>query len=365
MNEPLHPSTLGEILDRTVHLYRSRFLVFLGIAAIPSVVLLLCAAGLFAFFAWAGATTAKPEIVGIFAVAAVAAALLVGLPLYVGASALGSAAINLAVVRAFEDQTITIRQALKDTWRRGWSYIGLFLLQALIVWVAPLAVWIGLVALSAYAAILAQDAGMGRTTLGVFFGLLAVLIVVALVGYCIWMFLRLSLAFPASVVERISPTVALKRSSSLSQGTRGRIFVLYLLGTALNYILSLLITVPAIIVLELIPGVNRPEHVQTTGMFIIFILYSAGFAIQAFTRPVYGIALMLFYYDQRIRKEGYDIELMMRQAGLVPPTPPQPEAAPWLPPIPLHAPQPETVAPPEVAELQPSTAPAAPSEESL
>jgi hypothetical protein len=33
-------------------------------------------------------------------------------------------------------------------------------------------------------------------------------------------------------------------------------------------------------------------------------------------RPVYGIALVLFYYDQRIRKEGYDIEWMMEQAGL-------------------------------------------------
>jgi hypothetical protein len=30
---------------------------------------------------------------------------------------------------------------------------------------------------------------------------------------------------------------------------------------------------------------------------------------------------VLFYYDQRIRKEGFDIEWMMQQAGLTEPHP--------------------------------------------
>jgi hypothetical protein len=32
--------------------------------------------------------------------------------------------------------------------------------------------------------------------------------------------------------------------------------------------------------------------------------------------PLFPIALTLIYYDQRIRKEGYDIERMMDAAGL-------------------------------------------------
>jgi hypothetical protein len=32
--------TLGEILDRTIQIYRSRFLVFIGIAAIPALAML-------------------------------------------------------------------------------------------------------------------------------------------------------------------------------------------------------------------------------------------------------------------------------------------------------------------------------------
>jgi hypothetical protein len=41
--------------------------------------------------------------------------------------------------------------------------------------------------------------------------------------------------------------------------------------------------------------------------------------------PIYMIAAVLFYYDQRIRKEGFDIEWMMQRAGL---TPPQPQSVP-------------------------------------
>lgn len=37
--EPLRPMNLGEVLDRTFHIYRSRFLVFVGIASIPATVM--------------------------------------------------------------------------------------------------------------------------------------------------------------------------------------------------------------------------------------------------------------------------------------------------------------------------------------
>ena len=38
----------------------------------------------------------------------------------------------------------------------------------------------------------------------------------------------------------------------------------------------------------------------------------------AFVLPIYSIALTLFYYDQRIRKEGYDVEWLMEQAAVTP-----------------------------------------------
>ena len=57
MNEPLHPLTLAEILDRTAQIYRSRFLVFFGIGAIPAGTVFVFAAGVFAFMPWMGVHT--------------------------------------------------------------------------------------------------------------------------------------------------------------------------------------------------------------------------------------------------------------------------------------------------------------------
>ena len=62
-------------------------------------------------------------------------------------------------------------------------------------------------------------------------------------------------------------------------------------------------------------------------MFAMFAMYAAMFAVRALTKPVYGIALTLFF-DQRIRKEGFDIEWMMQQAGMLPPPQSQPEIEP-------------------------------------
>jgi hypothetical protein len=88
------------------------------------------------------------------------------------------------------------------------------------------------------------------------------------------------------------------------------------------------------IAIALLPGSNNPQHAQTAGVIMMFIAYGAAFAVQALTRPVYGIALMLFYYDQRIRQEGFDIEWMMLKAGLVVPPPAQPPAQQSLPAVP-------------------------------
>jgi hypothetical protein len=362
--------SLGEILDRTVQLYRSRFLVFFGIALIPTAVVLGFAAGSFLFIAWFGSILAWWESMGspffppaALAVVFLVAVALVALPMCLVVAALGTAAMNHAVARAWLDERITIRDAWKGARRRGWNYIGLFLLQTLIVWVAPFGLLFVLQIVVAGAVALGQSAGMGGIAGGALFGLLIILFAVALVGYCIWMLLRLSLAFPACVVERIGATDALKRSFSLSNGTKGRIFLLYLLGTALNYLLSMVIVVPLLIVIALLPGASNPQNAQNAGMVMLFVLYGAGFAVQALTRPVYGIALMLFYYDQRIRLEGYDIEWMMQRAGLVVPPPPQPEATPWLPAVPRQVPE---VEPPQPGELlQPAAPPQAKSEESL
>ncbi|MGD0631034.1 MAG: hypothetical protein ABR987_17030 [Terracidiphilus sp.] len=321
MNEPLHPSSLSEILDRTAQIYRSRFLVFLGIAIIPTAVLVAFAGCGVLAFVLTGLNTATP-VAGLAAVLAFAALGMVVLPIFIAVTALATAAMSHAAARLFLGQAVTIRDSYKAVWRRGWQYIGVWFLQIAAVWIVPIAAWIAAIFSSTLFGALAGRAGMGVN--GGIVAFFMFIVVAGLVTYGVWMNLRLSLAFPACVVEQIGPWNALRRTSALSQGTKGRILLLYLLGAALNWIVTIAVWLPVTIVIAIVVGSGNPQRAEAVGTLAGFAIYGVSFAVQALTRPVYGIALVLFYYDQRIRQEAFDIEWMMLQAGLVVPLPTQP-----------------------------------------
>ena len=354
MDEPLHPSSLSEILDRTAQLYRARFLVFLGIASFPIALLVLYCAAAVLFVSWAntGTTqkTADPSdlALGFVILGGVG---LIALAVFIALTALAAAAINHAASRAFLGQPFTIRGSYKAAWRRGFGAIGLYLAQILAIWVLPFGAWFFLLVFSTGLAAVIASTGLGAA--GVLI-LLEVLVFAGLVAYGFWIALELSLAFPAFVVEQSSIWDSLRRSFALAKGTRGRILLLFLLCAALNWILSMAVMFPMFIVIALIPAANGPQHARTAAVLMAIVLYGSAFVVQALTRPVYSIALMLFYYDQRIRQEGFDIEWMMLKAGLIvpedqPPTQPLPEAE--IPPQPEPIILPEPVTQPEPPAL--------------
>ena len=320
MNEILRPSNLGELIDRTAQLYRTHFLVFFGIAAVPTALILVVASGVYLFFARFG--DISNSAIGFIGGMLVIAVALIAVPIYMAATALSSAALNHSAARALFNQEITIVDAYKAVWAHGWRYIGLYLLQGLIVAGAPIVAWFAIVSISTVAGAFLQSSGI---PFDIFFAIELLLVLATLAAFCVWMTLRLSLALPACVIEKLGAVPALKRSAVLSKGTLGRIFLLYLLGSVLNYLLLIVITFPMLIVTAFIPGANSPEHGQAIYTAMAFTAYCAAFAVQALTKPVYGIALVLFYYDQRIRIEGFDIEWMMLKAGLV--VPPQAQIA--------------------------------------
>ena len=142
----------------------------------------------------------------------------------------------------------------------------------------------------------------------------------------VWLALGYSLGFPVCVVENKPAWESLQRAWKLSQGTRGRILVMYLLVIALSFAISMLSAIPSMIVI-FIAAAHGGGAAQSSAAFIAAEIVRAvmDFVLQALIAPVSAIALVLFYYDQRIRKEGFDIEWMMQQAGLAQPvsaTPP-------------------------------------------
>jgi hypothetical protein len=129
--------------------------------------------------------------------------------------------------------------------------------------------------------------------------------------YGILMSLRYSLAMPVCVVEDVAAGPAIKRSIELSKGSRGRIFVLALLVYAIRTILGVVLGLP--LIFFSVKHLGKPLPIG-----LLAFTQVAGLLVRTFIGPIYSTGLTLFYYDQRVRKEGYDIVWMMQAAGLSP-----------------------------------------------
>jgi hypothetical protein len=132
-------------------------------------------------------------------------------------------------------------------------------------------------------------------------------------AYTIFMSLRYALALPACVVENTKARPSLRRAIDLSKGARWRIFVLALLIGVIK------IGLVGITQVFTIAGVIK-NHGQL-GPGLTALSQVIGFFTNTFLGPIYATGITLLYYDQRVRKEGFDIEWMMMAAGLTVPAP--------------------------------------------
>jgi hypothetical protein len=316
MSETLRPSTLGEILDRTAQLYRRNFWLFAGVAAFPVgviVALSALAATIWRVF-FSSITVANFEMNGTLAILFVGI-VLVAIPIYIAAVVFSYAGLTRAAASAHRGEAITIRSALGAVKPQFWRYLWFIILQGFIVGVLPAsaaALMIGI--------LIALAAAAGGGAASVAAGFVAVLFGIAAVVVIIWLGLSYSLGLPVCVVESKSAWESLQRSWKLSSGTRGRICLMYLLVGALAIAVSMIAAIPSMIVI-VITAAHGNGAAQSSAAFVVaeIVRVVTDFLLQVLIAPVSWIALVLFYYDQRIRKEGFDIEWMMQQAGLTPP----------------------------------------------
>jgi uncharacterized membrane protein len=150
----------------------------------------------------------------------------------------------------------------------------------------------------------------------VIFVVSSVVFIFLLIGalvYGIIMSLRYSLAISACTVEDLTARAAIRRSIQLSKGSRGRIFMLALLAVIIQLGLTG-ITQAFFIVVGLKNHGVLPVWMSVMQQFLAFLT-------NTFVGPIFATGFTLFYYDQRVRKEGYDIERMMHHAGMSPTLP--------------------------------------------
>ena len=305
MNEILRPSTLEEILDRTFQLYRNNFWLFLGIAALPLVLALVLAVPIVAIFAIPGIAGRIDDPAATIRVIAFMFAFVIFLPLYLGLYAFSIAGITQATIAIQRGEKLTIRAALKMVRPRFWTYLWYLLLQGIMAAIVPMCISGVLLGALIY---LASHSGGGIAS-GLAFGLLMFLAETALFGVIVWLILSYAMGMAVCVVEKKTAWQSLMRSWSLSKGTRGRIFVLGLLVYAIRMLLGILLGFPLFAF-----AIKHPGHPLPLGLTALAQL--AGFVINTLIGPMYSTGLTLFYYDQRVRREGFDVEWMMQAAGL-------------------------------------------------
>jgi uncharacterized membrane protein len=266
VSQTLRPLTIGELLDRTFFYYRNHFVLFVGLAALPALLgLIFQLAGLF-----------KPAgtsilLSGLFTLATLA--------VFLVTSTLTHGATIVAVSQILLDRPTNVVEAFQSIRPR----VGELILISLNVGV--------------------------RVLIG---------FILCIVPGILWS-LRYSLAVPAAVLEETGISDSISRSSTLTEGHRGRIFLIYLLIGVLTLLANLLWPFLTMFVATLMsPGVRSghpPIWVQASLQF-------GSFLSQSLLGPITSIALTLVYYDVRVRGEAFDLEHMMQLLdGAVRPTP--------------------------------------------
>ncbi len=261
----LRPMSTSELLDRTFFLYRKHFLVFVGIVAIPNLISLVF----------------RLLLIGVRYSASIMTTFflsMVSLVIYLAVISAAQAATVVAVSEVHLGRPATI----------GASYARIkeCLLEVVIIIIL-----------------------MG---VGVILGLILLIIPGILLA------LAWSLAIPIAVIEKQGPLDAIPRSSALTKGSRFRIFVILMLVIVFTYIVNSIFQLPILFMI----GVSRLLNPQAIPPEQNALLQVVAFVSSSLVMPISTIATSLIYYDQRVRKEGFDLQLIMSSLKSSPQNPP-------------------------------------------
>jgi hypothetical protein len=273
----LRPLSLGEILDRTFSLYRKNFVLFLGINALPQLLvlalklaqtLLMPAGGI---TPGGGGPLQTSPAAGLMAFGLIGA--IVAIVVYLVSYLFAQGGTVYAVSELYLGRSTTIGASLSRMKGQLLSLLGVTILNGLAI--------------------------MG----GFIF-----LIIPGIYIAC-----RLITCVPAALLEDIGPRDSLSRSFFLTKDNAGRAFVIYLLYVIMIYAAMFLFMFPFAFLLGL-AMVKDPSTVRTW----MFMTNIGEFLATVLVSPFLTIATAVFYYDLRVRKEAFDLQFMMNPTGALP-----------------------------------------------
>jgi hypothetical protein len=314
----LAPLGAGDLIDRAVRLYRRHFLTLIRIAAPP---VLVSAAGSTLTTIAFRAIGATPSSMRLFLYILV----LLGGGLVIVAGSLfslivmGGAARNL-VAHLLWDEPVSFRSTYAAVKSRFWGLLGASILIALwltfCAWLATMGFY--LVFLIVVVGVVAITSVVPEFVTGivVVFGIIG-----ALAGALVLFFLlagRMAYVPQAMLVEGRSVGSAIGRSFSLASGNVRRLMAMALFTFFATYSALALLIIP----LGWYGWANGVDVSPFGSEWPAW--YAIGYEVilqcsHILLAPIWMLGLSLLYVDERVRHEGYDIELMA--ARQLPPMP--------------------------------------------
>lgn len=322
------PLSLGDLLDRTFRLYRARFGLFVRTAALFLVPMLVASGlltGASSADSWAllagmvtGEMSTQPSSGGnssgwVFLLS-ILSMLVNGLVVLV---------LTRQSIDALHGQDQPIGQSVATGWKRLWSYIRMSIWQGLVYFAvtAGLLLVLGILFFLIVAAATVVGLSMDLDSLldfdnpagivaaigaGIFLFCGYILAVILVLVPTIYYASRWVVAVPVLLDGEWRAREALRRSWALTQGQVWRaVGYLVLLG-----LLSLLIVSLPVILAQM----------ATAALFMAdmtFLAVALSTAVSAIFSilwvPFNSSALVLLYYDLRVRKESYDLDLRIDQ----------------------------------------------------
>ncbi|RNL81030.1 hypothetical protein [Nocardioides marmorisolisilvae] len=297
---PLRPLGLGDMFSGAVETIRRNPKATIGIASVVLTGFMLIP--ILATLAWgaiqgfsshitdsSSSGDLRPEDVGLLI------ATLGGTVLSWFATVVMTGMIAHVVEHAARGQKLSAGDAWKLTKGRVWRLLGLSVMSA-----------IGLVVTIALVVVLIVLAALVSTAAGVLVG-----IVTGIAGVCLipYFYIRLfQLAAPTIVLERLNVFASMARSWRLSSGQFWRLFGITLLTSIVAGVAGSFVTFPFQIVAGIGPAI-WPDTLL--GVLVGILANNVAVVISgALTTPFSAGVAALQYLDQRIRKEGYDIQLI-------------------------------------------------------
>jgi hypothetical protein len=292
----IRPLNFGEILDGALVIYRRHFGLFLKLAVIvlAGPVLLLAYLGA----RWLGSFFVQPTgPAGTLAQVPNMGALLLILPVVI-LYYLASLVLTAGTVRIISDSYLGRPPQLVDALSLGlsklWGLVVVGLGKGIILFLLML----GIVVVVTLTAMVVRGAGAGGVLLAVAAGAAgAWLVVFVLCGY--------GVTTPVLVLEDLTSAFeAFGRSWTLTQSYRGKVFGLAIVGVLLfNALPSWVLQILSAAARSAAPGVS-------IGLAVLATL------VPVLLTPALAAVWTLMYYDLRVRREAFDLQVLSRQLGI-------------------------------------------------